>query len=184
MVEDTKNWKDHAYTGAAMYGRFKTIMSAIVSVIVCLLMIGLSIPYVGKKTRYSKSARATVTGVTASDSRTVQGEKNSYTMYDCVVNIEYTVDNVLYERNGFLISSRTNYITGHKFNIYYNPEDPEDITTTYSFNPNTIAVTFLIIGCIGLISTIGYTYFVVKYKSIAAVTGAAHGIRDIKNAIF
>ncbi len=64
MTDEKPTWKDHAYTGAAMYGRFKTIMSAIVGVIIFLLMIGFSIPYVGKKTKYSKSVSARIIAIT------------------------------------------------------------------------------------------------------------------------
>ena len=186
MEGGKSTWKDDAYAGAAMYGRFKAVMSAVIGVIIFSLMIVFSVPFLGTYTKYSKSVSAKITGLTTEEceGRIVHGENSSYRKYDCLFNVEYKIGDETYEKNGVLVSSTRRYTEGETVTIYYNPQNPDDITSTYHVNPHTIAVACIFGGVVGIISTLGYTYFVMKYDSIAAVTGAAHGINDLKRSMF
>ena len=186
MPEGDSDWKDQAYKGAALYGRFKAISNAIVGVIIFSLMIVFSIPFLGKYTKYSKSISAKITGMTTDecDEKIVHSENSSYKLYNCLVNLEYKVGEEVFEKNGILFSSTTKYGTGNHVTIYYDPNNPDDMTPKYQVSPHNVALMCILGGTVGILLTVGYTYLVMNYDSIAAVSGATHGIRDIKRSIF
>ena len=175
------NWKEAGFSGLAAYGKFKAVMGAIVGTVIFLLMIVFGFKYIGKTTKYSASTNVTLVMDDGCTQTTETKDGNTRTVYTCTVSVGYTVGSGTFTHKE-TISSGTKYTNGSNATLYYNPENPEDATLTYHVNPGTLALAGVIIGFFGLLCTWGYTYFVLKNKEIAVVTGGVHLAGDIVGA--
>ncbi|AHA56070.1 hypothetical protein EhV442 [Emiliania huxleyi virus 86] len=175
------DWKEAGYSGLAAYGKFKAVMGAIVGTVIFLLMIVFGFKYIGKTTKYSASTNVTLAMTEGCTQTTETKDGNTRTVYTCMVSAEYTVGSDTFTYND-TISSGTKYANGSNVTLYYDPKNPGDATLKYHINPGTLALAGVIIGFLGLFGTWGYTYFVLKNKEIAAVTGGVHLAGDIVGA--
>ncbi len=172
------DWKEAGYSGLAAYGKFKAIMGAIIGTIVCLLMIVFGFKYIGKKTKYSASTNVQIAVTDGCTASTETRDGQTRTVYICNVHAEYTIGADTFQYSD-KITSNKKYANGSNVTLYYDPNNPSDATLKYHVNPSTIALAGVILGFAGLIGTWAYTYFVLKYKQIAAVTGGAHLAGDL-----
>lgn len=85
----------------------------------------------------------------------------------CYVNIEYTVDGVIY-KNRTKVSGRV-YFKDDTIRIWYNPNNPADFRTGMTSQGS--GITMIIVGFIFLFGSWGYYWFISRNKEIGALIG-------------
>ena len=165
------------YTGAAEYGKFKAIIGFIFGTIAGIGSIIGGIYLLKKKTHRTGSVIGTIIKDPNCQSNIV-GRK---TQYICNLEIKYNIDGKEYTITT-LTDSYTRYGINNTIKLYYDPNNISDIQII-SDSTRTPGIIFIIFGIIILLSVSIQLYFVIKYKSVAAVGGGVGLIGDISSII-
>ena len=156
------------YSGTALYGRIRVIISSIVGGLICIGLIIMGIKVLLTKDIHSKHVAATVSNSTCNSIG-----NNTYT---CVYTLTFNVNEKTYMVNKSETVS-TPILNGSTINVSYNPDNPNDIETGISHK--TLGLIMIGAGLlIALVLSI-ILYFTMKYKQFAAVEGVVGAIGDI-----
>ena len=150
------------YTGAAVYGKFQAVMALIFGVIFSLLLIGFGLDNI----RTSKALKGRVDA-------TIKTSKCNYNestkMYDCNLELIYTVKGQIYEH--VITKSQTSGLSvGQKLMIFYDEEDPHKIDFS-SNQKGSIGRIMVIAGVVIALIVSVSAYFTFRYKEVAAIQG-------------
>ena len=140
------------YSGLATYGRIRSIITLVITGVICIGLLIVGIVSVSKKPTRTSSTDGKITII----------NPKSYTY-------TYNVDNKNY--TGVENTNSTNNSLGQGVKVYYNPNSPSESRIGMS-NKNIgiilIIASFVIFGIAALI-----TYFTIKSKTFAAIEGGA-----------
>jgi hypothetical protein len=172
------------YSGLATYGKVTSIMSTIIATLISIPFIALGIYFLRKHNNYTTVSQGVVENVNCTE--IVTPSTNTVTkmpniQYDCTMNVKYDIKKTSYNVQTHTTNS-AKYQNGQKIDVYVDPTNPTHI----SLNPvNYKMMGLLFIGIPVLILIIAYVslYFTLKYKSVAAVSGATTGISQIEKVL-
>ena len=165
------------YDAAATYGRIKTSISTIISGFVLILFLMYGIWLVLSKDIYSAKTTAIIKNPDCITTEEKDNKGNIRRTTTCRVNITYTVNNQIYNKN---IDIQGPVTDGESLQIRYNPANPIDTTTNIS-QKMTGLIIIVICLVVGLIMW-GWWYLTQKSKlaaSAVAVDDAADVVKNI-----
>ncbi len=161
------------YQGAAGFGKFYAIFSAIISTLFGIVLLIAGIWMLMKKKLYTKSVEATVDSDTCTQ-ETHHDRHGDSTTYNCSLRVSYVVDGKSY-KNTLAVDSSTDYDGYKTVTIYYNPHNPMDAKVQL--------IPWKILGwvCVvlGVFLPLGAWFWVWvtrRYKFAAAATGFGEGL--------
>lgn len=171
------NLGDDLYTGASGAGKIWILISAIITTIVCLLMIAGGI-YIIYHKNYLKYIESKVLKSSYNCSISTPSNTPSNQITTCKFDSQYTVNNQNYTKT---FSSSNTYQVDDKVTVWYDPNHPD----RSEFNPLSKTVGWFIIALSFLI--LFGAWFMVwlsrRSKFIAASIGAGAGIGIAKSAV-
>jgi hypothetical protein len=188
MPKKKESFGSEVYTGVADFGVIIADLKAIGGIIIGLIFIGIGIYLLVQKI----TRTATVTGIVLnpanatlctqnSTTTTTNSGSNTNTYYTCNFNVKYTVNDVDYKS-----LQRTNgssqYFGGESIDLWYNPDNPNDASTSYDYS-HGVGWVLIVIGVVIALSGIIWAWLANKYKIIGAYEGATTGIRAFRQAI-
>lgn len=159
---------EKVYDSAAAFGKFRALMGAIIGTLIGIVLIGVGIYYLTRKSKFTESAVATVDDP---DVSTKCPENVSTGFYNCTnLNVDYSYNGTEYDNKKLTGSFPEPLFNGELINIWVDPNHPDAFSLTEDSN-STIGVFLLVFGILGLIA--GWlTYIIVsKFKFAAAAEG-------------
>jgi hypothetical protein len=163
------------YDGAAEFGDIEAWIGAIFATVIGLVLFIIGIVDVSRKTSLTNTVEGKITKANCG----VPYQSDNQQLYNCTIDIEYTVDNKKYSIS---ISKTDNFqqIEGQTINVYYNPSTPEK-GAIQSDNSKTVGIIFIGAGL--LIPAFAWLWLWIAYKSkfAAAAGGVAGAINLFKN---
>ena len=165
-------------------GRANAIMGLVGAVIFNFISLPLGIHLLTRKNKYSKKVTATISipkdigpspgpsnqddfiGCELNISKNTKSGKVSK-IFNCYLNIEYIVNGQTYY-NDITISNSTEYKNGDTIDIFYNPDDPNDIQTQ-SFPTKHFGWGLILVGII--IFILAFARY--KLKALNTLSGVA-----------
>ena len=164
------------YSGAAGFGRFYAIFSAIISTLIGISLIIAGIIMLQKKKIYTHKVLATIIKDGAQCSTETHHDRHgSTTTYNCSLHLSYVVNNKTYI-NTLAVDSSTDYEGYKTIEIYYNPHNPMD-AKVQPFPWKLGGWVALIIGILLVIFPWFWVWVTQKYKFAAALSGVRGGLR-------
>lgn len=175
-----KNLINDLYTGASGVGKIWTLVTAIISTLICLLMFALGI-YIIYHKNYLKQIEGKIVKSSydcsvVKNTTTNKGSSNTSESKTCRFDVQYTVDNKNYTKT---FSSSDIYSVDNIVTIWYDPNHPD----RSEFNPASKIVGWFIIGLSFFILFGAWfmVWFTRHNKFIAASVGAGAGMGLIKS---
>jgi hypothetical protein len=162
-------------------GKTTSQISLIISIIVSVILLFLSYIFLTKKEDFvtidaniKTVKKCTKYYKTTSNRKTINTNK----LYNCIITVEYTVNNKLYI-NDILTNSNIDYINYNvkKLAISYNKKNPDEIRLPTASN-KTVGFIFLAIAIIVLGASY-YSYYLAKNSSIVATTQGINSLTSI-----
>ena len=148
------------------YGKFSSVVGAIIAVIIALLLIIIGAMKFFDK--HTASARATVRKVLS-----VKPHKDNSGMvnFDIEVDFDYTVGGTRHTATRtYRFPNRLNI--GDAFDIQYNPINPIDIA--YELSPKWVGLGFMGLGAVIGVTGVMISYFAMKSKTFSVGLGMAN----------
>lgn len=176
-----KNIGGTLYSGAAAYGRFTSMLGAIIMTIIGIGLIIGGIYLMVNKDKHSLTAKAVITEAQCSQTQTTINNKPSIS-YSCMLTIQYSVSNVLYT-NKVQANGQHTYNKGEFITVQYTPSDPNDVELKPSISRTTIGAIMIGIALIMMLMSWGSAYLARKYKFAAAFQGIGSGVSTISNIL-
>ena len=168
----SKGLGSQIYGGAAGFGRFYAVFSAIIATLLGIVSIAAGIWLLLKKQTYTHSTVATVNSVQCTTERT--GGHNSSTTYNCSLNVTYKVDGKTYHRT-LAVDSSIDYEGLKTVKIYYNPHDPSDAEVE-QFPYKILGSVALGFGVLIMLGAWFWVWVTRRYKFAAAATGIGEAL--------
>ena len=165
------NLVSEIYEDTSSLGRVISLISLIVGIIIAIVLFICAF-------NYQKTPNKPFTTATILSSSCTNVINNNKTEYSCILNLKYTINNVVY----------TNYITTQT-NTYYNKNAPIDITYELdnpnkiyikSLNNTTISYISCVVGIVIILASAINYYLTFHYKFYAAGTGVASTVNLFK----
>ena len=155
---------------ATVYGEFKIIIGVIIGIIISLILLIVGIRALTAKQKMTASA--VITDVT----KCTNYENDAGQMYECVVDVSYTVGQTKYQLSGVVLRDSAPAIAGETRQVMFSPATPQSATLMgdgmlQKVSQKTFGM--LLIGAgvlVGVISGI-VGYFGAKSKSFDAAYG-------------
>ena len=149
-------------------GKTSSKIGLIISIVISLVLLYLSYMFFSKSYDFLKTM-ANIKNVKKCNKRTqIQSKRNTNNIYNCIITVEYTVDDKLYT-NDIITDTKIDYsyYDGNALEISYNPKDPNQIKLPGLSN-KTIGLIFLVIAII--VFGIGYYSNYLAQNSTAVAT--------------
>lgn len=156
-----------AYDAAATFGRVVAFVKMVFGCIIGIVLTVVGIVLIRQKKVYTGSTTAKVTDPKCT-SYTDTNKGRSTTRTECAVNAIYTVDGKEY--NGSLVVRR-NIADGQMIPIQYVPSNPTDMREPVVAS-KTVGIVLIFLGLFIAIGTIIWFILTLRYKVVAAGTGA------------
>ena len=161
-------------------GKTTSKIGLIIGIVIGVILLYLSYNFFNKTDEFIKVI-GTIKNVKECNERTeVKAKTRTGTLktdnfYDCIITVEYTINNQLYT-NDILKNDKINYM---KYNtqtleISYNPKNPNEIKLP-SMSSNTVAIIFLLIA----IAVVGFGYFSNYLAQRSTIISASQGINSV-----
>jgi hypothetical protein len=162
---------DDVYSGAASYGIFRALLSAIGGTIIGILLICLGVYIVRLPEKTSIQGRITqVNGATGPSATCPYSLVNKSVSYSCQYSVEYIYQGQKYTQN-LSYNGPTPYSIGQPITVYIISDNPQDASFSQSA-PSGIGWALIVFGAF----VIGGGWFMYwaskKWKIVAAAQGA------------
>lgn len=155
------------YSDAASFGRISVIIKLVLTIIVAVAFIVLGVYLYRRKNVHTESVDADITDancVTESDGQT--------TTYNCKLTLDYTVKGKNYSGINTSVDSSTLYNKGNTITIYYDPNNPTDISMFSKGNQQTLGEVIIVIAILSILFGLLSWWLTSKSKFYAAAQGA------------
>lgn len=164
------------YDSVKKYEYFKSKLGIFIGILVLIGTAIIGYHLYNNKNPHTKEIQAKITKIISCNSRVVYNNNFSTTYFDCLVDIEYTIDNKTYQHPNYNTINNTYPLqVGGSVRIAYNPNDPSDISRNSSEDDKKAGMVFFVIGVIYLLINIGYFVINKLFPGVAF-------IRGVKNA--
>jgi hypothetical protein len=175
----SKGLADTVYDDASYLGTFQFIKNIIVGGIFSIIFLILGLYFLLRKKIYTMSTVATINRTLNQKNCNFYVKNNNNTsqgFYNCTLQLSYVVNNKTYESIAN-IDSNINYDNLNTIKIYYNPNNPEDLSISGD-PPKWLGILFLVIALI-IIAYCIFSYFIMKkskFARAAAGVGLGYGL--------
>jgi hypothetical protein len=162
-------------------GKIQGSIGLIIAVIITVILL-IAATYLLLKPESFQKVLATVTSVNCPSTlkATTSGKSNIIT-YDCVLNVQYVINQISY-KSSLIINSQTDYSNTKTIEILYNPQNPTEIKHE-SISSKSLASISSVIGIV-IMFFAGLQYYLThKYQSYAALTGVGTSASILSSAI-
>ena len=174
-----KKFVEQIYDGAADFGLFMSFIGLIIGTILGICLIGGGIYFWNKKNVFTANTIATVKSISCHDVTSTDAKNNQQTNNICDLTITYTVNNATMTNH---INSNIQYSVNDTFNIFYNPDNVNQISEVIS-NWKLLGGILIGFGIVILGSAILQYYITRRFKFAAAAAGVGDGIGMITHAV-
>ena len=178
----SKGFADTVYEDASYLGTFQFLKNIIIGGIFSFIFLVLGLYFLFRKKNYTASTIATINK--SSNQKVCNfyvkntNNNSSQGSYQCTLQISYVVNNKTYESVA-TIDSNINYDNVNTVKIFYNPNNPEDLSISGD-PPKWLGVLFLVIALI-IIAYCIFSYFIMRKSKLArAAAGVGLGYQLIK----
>jgi hypothetical protein len=164
------------YSDAASFGKISVVIKLIMTIIVAIALVVLGVYLYRRKNVHTKSLDATITDAnctTESDGRS--------TTYNCKLTLEYTINNKKYSGINISTDSSSLYNKGNTITIYYDPNNPTDISLFSKGTQQTIGEVIIVIAILSVIFGILSWWLASRSKFYAASQGVGTAYDLIRN---
>jgi hypothetical protein len=165
-------------------GKITSKIGLIISVIISIILLYLSYVFLTKTDEFITINANIKTVKKCTEryqtvSKTKSGKTNTNKLYDCIITVEYTVDNKLYV-NDILTNTNIDYVNYNvkTLKISYNPKNFNEIRLP-NISSKTLGFIFLTIAII-ILGASYYSYYLTQNSSIVA---ASQGINSLTSII-
>lgn len=170
---------DSAYDATATFGRVVAFFKMLTGIFFGVVLIIIGIWLIKNKSVHTQSILTKVTQPKCNTYTTTDSNGRSTTQTQCNATLEYQVAGKDY-KTPFTLNGC--YAENQMVQLQYNPDNPSDIRSPAPQN-KTIGIWLIIIGLAIMIGTIVWFILTLKYKIIAAGTGAYTAVDWTTNAI-
>lgn len=168
-----------AYDATATFGRVVAFFKMLTGIFFGAIFIAIGAWLVNTKPVYTQSVNVKVTQPKCNTFTTKDSQGRSTTQTQCNVVLEYNVNGKDFKTPFTLDGS---YAENQIVSMQYNPDNPSDIRSPVPQN-KTIGIWLIIIGLAIIIGATIWFILTLKYKIVAAGTGAYTAVDWTKNAI-
>ena len=167
------------YDDAASLGRFWSyiIFGFVIVVAIILFFVGLYKSF--SNNVYTESVLATVTTTNCSPIKVSSSSSTpEISNYKCNLGIKYEVNGKIYEIPSFIVQDQTIINQGQKLTLYYNPSNPNDISSVSRSQEKQAGAGLIVLSVIMIIISSVFLWMALKFKFFAAIQGGSF-IRNI-----
>lgn len=157
-----------AYNATATFGRVVAFMKMLLGVFVGIVSLIIGIVLIRSKRIYTAKTVGKVTAPKCTTNTVYDSKNRATTSTLCSVKLVYNVNEKEYT-TAFDIPYSV--AEGQTIEIQFNPENPSDIRLPQPEN-KTIGIILIIVGLLFMFATIVWFILTLKYKIVAAGTGA------------
>lgn len=170
-----KSLGNQIYDGAGEFGHIEAWIGAIFASIIGLVFVIIGIVAVSRKNSLTNDVEGKITKAICG----TPYQKDNQQLYNCTIDIEYTVDNKKYTIQTTKTDNFQQY-EGQTINVYYNPSTPKK-GAIQSDSSKTVGIIFIGAGLI--IPAFAWLWLWITYKSkfAAAAGGVAGAFNLVKN---
>ena len=168
-----------AYDATATFGRVVAFFKMLTGIFFGVVFISIGIWLIKNKSVHTESVLTKVTSPKCTTSTVTDSKGQSTTQTQCNVVLVYQVNGKEYKTPFTLNGS---FAENQMVQMQYNPENPSDIRSPAPQN-KTIGIWLIVIGLAIMIGTIVWFILTLKYKIIAAGTGAYTAVDWTTDAI-
>lgn len=161
------------YSGAADFGKFSAIISAIFATLIALFIGGIGVYFIVEGFRRSKNTTGTITD---SDCKSKTDENKT-----CKITVDYTSGQPSKMcKQKFTVQDESKFTKGKKVKVFFDPKDPCD-SGSLETHKETLIIGAILIGVAGIILLISWVvvYLTFKFKFFAAAEGAGTALDAI-----
>lgn len=178
FIKKGAGFGETAYDAAATFGRVVAFLKMLLGIIIGIVLTVIGVVLIRQKDTYVKT-----TGKVREPKCQTLTEKDSKgrstQRVECTSKIEYTVNSKNY--SGSLILNYS-VAEGQTVDIQYNPENPNDIRQP-QVKPKTVGIILIVIGLVIMFGTVIWFILALRYKVVAAGTGAATAVSWTASAL-
>jgi len=156
----------NVYSDSQQFGIFTAFAGAIFATVISVIIIIFGISLILKKEEYTNIVLANI--LSSKCSANILNQKVSY---DCLLNLQYTIDKKSYTNNLLLTGKSINYDLLKQVQIKYEKENPNKIELATTMTDKSKGITMIVAALI-ILGFSWFAYFLVKkFKFLAAVEG-------------
>jgi hypothetical protein len=160
------------YSGLAVYGRVRTIVSAVIVSLFCIAFLIGGIIAIRRKTKYTGKTNGTITSASCSPA-----QNNNY---NCNITFNYQVSGKSYTASSTEVGSQK--AVGETIQVEYVPSSP-NLAREAEMSNEKAGLMMIGFSLLGLLIAWGLVYASMKYKPFAAVEGAGGVAAGIANLV-
>lgn len=170
------DFAESAYDAAATFGRVVAFIKMLVGILIGVVLSIIGIVLIRKKKVYTQETAATVLEPKC-QTHTTTNNNRSTTQTQCAATLQYSVNSKEYKTNLVLQGS---FAEGQKITIQYNPDNPSEIREPQATD-KTVGIILILVGLTIMVGTIVWFVLTLKYKVVAAGTGAYEAVDMVFN---
>ena len=164
------------YSAASVYGRVRSIIMALVAVIVMIIMVAIGTTIINS--HYTARAQGTITAV---QSQSSSKDQNGHVTYSATVTARYTYAGKSYTVANIGVLGSGQFSVGQTVELDIDPAHPGE--PRYGVVPKPVGWALIAIGVGIAAAAAANAYFAVEYKSYAAMTGTLDMASDVKRVL-
>lgn len=168
-----------AYDATATFGRVVAFFKMLTGVFFGIVFIAIGVWLIKTKPVYTQSIMTKVTQPKCNTSTITDSQGRSTTQTQCNAVLEYNVNGKDFKTSFTLNGS---YAENQMVEMQYNPDNPSDIRAPAPQN-KTVGIWLIVIGLAIMIGTTVWFILTLKYKIVAAGTGAYTAVDWTTNAV-
>lgn len=168
------------YSEAATFGLISANIRLIIMIVIAIVLIIIGISIVTQKVKRSKSIKGTITNSDCIE-KTYTTDNGTQKYYSCTITVKANIDGREVIPT-FTIDSSVKYANNQKIDLYYDPNDLNNIDV-YSDNYQFWGWLIIAIAIILVIGAAIWALIVHKSKFAAAIGGGAEGLGIIGNVL-
>lgn len=168
-----------AYDATATFGRVVAFFKMLTGIFFGVIFMVIGIWLIKTKPVYTQSVTTKVTQPKCNTVTTTDSKGHSTTQTQCNVVLEYNVNGKDF-KTPFTLNGA--YAENQMVEMQYNPDNPSDIRSPTPQN-KTIGIWLIFIGLAIMIGTTIWFILTLKYKIVAAGTGAYTAVDWTTNAV-
>lgn len=157
-----------AYDATATFGRVVAFFKMLTGIFIGIVLTVIGIVLIRSKQVYTQTVLTKVTQPKCTTSTSTDSKGNVSTQTQCNTILEYKVNGKDY-KTPFTFNG--SYAENQMVEMQYNPDNPSDIRQPAPKN-KTVGIILIVVGIVIMLATIIWFVLTLKYKIIAAGTGA------------
>jgi hypothetical protein len=171
------NVASDVYDGVAEYGKFSSMLGAVISSVLGLVMFGFGIYLLSKKRILTSRVEGKIVSIQNGKCEFIQGtydqntKRTTTSKWNCTITVSYTVNGIPYSQRDTTETSSKHQV-GDSVVVYYSPSKPS-VSSVVSDDYRIIGSA---LTCVSMCIVIGawvWVWVTQRYKVAAAASGAS-----------